>query len=295
MGDPTGETNDGALGLDFDRRLKLQFRGSAITSDAGLLAYRELDDVLALTTIGGERLADARTGKNSRHLLVGLLRQSVFGRLAGYEDVNDAERLRRDPAMRWVVGDRAITGSAASASQMGPLHESALSVRHLGRSMNGLRAGMSAPPVIAAARVAAGVTSLTCQEPTFTGPLPNRRSPRRGWAQRGDANVSVADRVQLRPAAWARFCWCASGGGVTSARDSVGAIRFQRWRGIGTTGFRHCCALAGAFRSNCAATPTGLGAWCSRICNRVGSSILGVRPTCGCGLEGIAARFQTPS
>ena len=52
-------------------------------------------------------------------VLVGLLRQSVFGRLAGYEDVNDAERLRRDPAMRWVVGDRAITGCAASASQMG--------------------------------------------------------------------------------------------------------------------------------------------------------------------------------
>jgi hypothetical protein len=59
---------------------------------------------------------------------------------------------------------------------MGSLHESALSVRHLGRSMNGLRAGMSAPPLMAAARVAAGVTSLTCQEPRFTGPLPNRRS-----------------------------------------------------------------------------------------------------------------------
>jgi hypothetical protein len=61
-------------------------------------------------------------------------------------------------------------------THMGSLHESALSVRHLGRSMNGLRAGMSAPPLMAAARVAAGVTSLTCQEPTFTGPLPNRRS-----------------------------------------------------------------------------------------------------------------------
>ena len=48
-----------------------------------------------------------------------MLRQSAFGRLAGYEDVNDAERLCRDPAMRWVVGDPAITGSAASASQMG--------------------------------------------------------------------------------------------------------------------------------------------------------------------------------
>jgi hypothetical protein len=59
-----------------------------------------------------------RTGKNGRHRLAGLLRQSVFGRLAGYEDVNDAERLCRDPAMRWVVGDRAIAKFAASASQM---------------------------------------------------------------------------------------------------------------------------------------------------------------------------------
>ena len=119
MADPTGEADRGALRLDFDRRLMLQFRGSVITSDGGLLAYRELDDALSLTDTGADALADARTGKNGRHLLVGLLRQSVFGRLAGYEDVNDADRLCRDPAMRWVVGDRAITGSAASASQMG--------------------------------------------------------------------------------------------------------------------------------------------------------------------------------
>ena len=59
------------------------------------------------------------SGKNRQHLLVGLLRQSVFGRLAGYEDVNDAERLCRDPAMRWVVGGRAPMGQAASTSQMG--------------------------------------------------------------------------------------------------------------------------------------------------------------------------------
>src|SRR6202040_3709131 len=110
MADPAGEADGGALRLDFDRRVMLRFHGSAITSDGGLLAYRELDDVHALTTSGGKRLAEARTGRNRRHLLVGLLRQSVFGRLAGYEDVNDAERLCRDPAMRWVVGGGAPMG-----------------------------------------------------------------------------------------------------------------------------------------------------------------------------------------
>jgi hypothetical protein len=119
MGDQAGEADNSGLRLDFNRRLLLQFRGSTITSDAGLLAYRELDDTLSLTDTGAGTLADARTGKNGRHRLAGLLRQSVFGRLAGYEDVNDADRLCRDPAMRWVVGDQAIAGSAASASQMG--------------------------------------------------------------------------------------------------------------------------------------------------------------------------------
>jgi hypothetical protein len=72
-----------------------------------------------LTALAGELLADGRTGKSGRHALVGMLRQSVFGRLAGYEDVNDAERLRHDPAMRWIVGGKAAQGCAASPSKMG--------------------------------------------------------------------------------------------------------------------------------------------------------------------------------
>jgi Transposase DDE domain group 1 len=116
---PTGESESDVVRLDFNRRLMLQFCGSVVTSDAGLLAYRELDDALGLTEMAGETLADARTGRNGRNALVGLLRQSVFGRLAGYEDVNDAERLRHDPTMRWIVGGTAAHSNAASPSQMG--------------------------------------------------------------------------------------------------------------------------------------------------------------------------------
>jgi hypothetical protein len=90
MTDPAGESENEPLRLDFDRRLKLEFHGSRITTDAGLLAYRELDDALGLTDMVGDGLVDPRTGKNGRHALTGLFRQSVFGRLGGYEDVNDA-------------------------------------------------------------------------------------------------------------------------------------------------------------------------------------------------------------
>ena len=116
---PAGDSRKLPLRVDFDRRLKLEFLGSKITSDAGLLAYRELDDVLGLTDLAGAALSDLRRGKNTRHLLTGLLRQSVFGRLAGYEDVNDAERLSRDPAMRAIVDRKGLDRRAASTSQMG--------------------------------------------------------------------------------------------------------------------------------------------------------------------------------
>jgi hypothetical protein len=86
MANAAGESKDEILKLDFDSLLMLQFRGSVVTSDAGLLAYRELDAALGLTAMAGETLADGRTRKNGRHALVRLLRQSVFGRLAGYEE-----------------------------------------------------------------------------------------------------------------------------------------------------------------------------------------------------------------
>src|SRR3954468_3484627 len=119
MDGASGEEDTAALRVTFDRRLKLEFHGMKVTSDGGLLACRELDDALGLSETAGAVLADTRTGQNSRHKLIAQLRQSVFGRLAGYEDVNDADRLAHDPAMRWVVGGAAVTGQAASTSQMG--------------------------------------------------------------------------------------------------------------------------------------------------------------------------------
>src|SRR3954464_13401650 len=100
MDGAAGEESDAALRVTFDPRLKLEFHGSRVTSDAGLLPVRDLDDALGLTDLAGEVLADPRTGQNSRHTLIAQLRQSVFGQLAGYEDVNDADQLGRDPACR---------------------------------------------------------------------------------------------------------------------------------------------------------------------------------------------------
>ena len=72
MADPTGEADNGVLRLDFDRRLRLEFRGSTITSDAGLLPYRELDDASDPTDTAADRLTDVLTGENGRHRLSGM-------------------------------------------------------------------------------------------------------------------------------------------------------------------------------------------------------------------------------
>ena len=119
MDHPEGAGLQRADRVDFDPRVRLEFRGTQLSSDGGLLVMRELDDALGLSNLASVALCDNRPGKNTVHRLDGLFRQSVFGRLAGYEDVNDADRLALDPVMRQVVGGRAVDAQAASASQMG--------------------------------------------------------------------------------------------------------------------------------------------------------------------------------
>jgi len=119
MDHPEGADLQRADRVDFDRRVRLEFNGTQLSSDGGLLIMRELDEALGLSDLASAALRDTRTGKNSIHQLDGLFRQSVFGRLAGYEDVNDAVRLALDPVMRQVVGGRAVDAQAASVTQMG--------------------------------------------------------------------------------------------------------------------------------------------------------------------------------
>jgi hypothetical protein len=105
---PMDEASKDTLRLDFDSKLKLEFHGSKVTSDGGLLAYREIDNAFGLTSIVSSELRDVRTGKNTQHGLATLLRQSIYSRVAGYYDTNDAERLALDPAMQHVAGGRAL-------------------------------------------------------------------------------------------------------------------------------------------------------------------------------------------
>jgi hypothetical protein len=101
-----GETENRPFQLSFNSALKVDFQGSRVTSDGGLVLVRELDERLGFGELIARHLADSR-GKNTQLPLADLLRQSVYSRLAGYEDLNDAARLSRDPTFR-LIGSRKI-------------------------------------------------------------------------------------------------------------------------------------------------------------------------------------------
>ena len=121
-----GEKFQESLKLQFDKRLKLEFQGARITSDAGLLVFRELDEALGLTETAPNYLRDSRGGRNVRRELAPLLRQPVYSRLEGYEDTNDADKLARDAAMPAVVGSRAVEKRAAGTNTLSRFETEAL-------------------------------------------------------------------------------------------------------------------------------------------------------------------------
>ena len=112
-----GDKQNRPFQLSFNGLLKIDFQGSRITSDGGLVLVRELDERLGLSELIGEHLTDHR-GPNSRLPLADLFRQSVYSRLAGYEDVNDAERLSQDPTFRLIGSEKIWERGAALTSRL---------------------------------------------------------------------------------------------------------------------------------------------------------------------------------
>ncbi len=112
-----GERQGQPFRLSFNGRLRVDFQGGRVTSDGGLLLVRELDERLGFGELIQRHLTDDRA-KNTQLPLTDLVRQSVYSRLAGYEDVNDAERLSQDPAFRLIGSEKVLERGAALTSRL---------------------------------------------------------------------------------------------------------------------------------------------------------------------------------
>ncbi len=112
-----GETQEQPFQLSFNSSLKVDFQGSRVTSDNGLVLVRELDERLGLGELIAGHLTDSR-GKNTQLPLADLLRQSVYSRLAGYEDLNDAALLSQDPTFRLIKSRKIWERGAALTSRL---------------------------------------------------------------------------------------------------------------------------------------------------------------------------------
>jgi len=111
-----GEAENQPFQLSFNPMLKVEFQGSRVTSDGGLILVRELDERLGFSALIAQHLTDPR-GTNMQFPLADLVRQSVYRRLAGYEDVNDAERLSQDPTFRLIGSEQLWERGAALTSR----------------------------------------------------------------------------------------------------------------------------------------------------------------------------------
>ena len=113
-----GEKQTKPFQLSFNGSLKVDFQGSHVTSDGGLILVRELDERLGLGELIDEHLSDSRQGTNKQFTLADLLRQSIYSRLAGYEDLNDAVRVSADPTFRLIGSQKIWDRGAALTSTL---------------------------------------------------------------------------------------------------------------------------------------------------------------------------------
>ncbi|MBM3798398.1 MAG: IS1380 family transposase, partial [Acidobacteria bacterium] len=108
-----GDKQNQPFQLSCNGLLKIDCQGLRVTYDGGLILVRELDERLGFGDLIAQHLTDSRRGKNTQLPLADLLRQSVYSRIAGYEDVNDAERLSQDPTFRLIGSEKTWERGAA--------------------------------------------------------------------------------------------------------------------------------------------------------------------------------------
>jgi hypothetical protein len=113
-----GEIQNQPFQLSFNASLKVDFQGSRVTSDGGLILVRELDERLGFGELIEQHLTDSRRGKNTQFPFADLLRQSVYSRLAGYEDLNDAQKLSQDLTFRLIGSEKLWDRGAALTSRL---------------------------------------------------------------------------------------------------------------------------------------------------------------------------------
>src|SRR5262245_17327463 len=144
---PVGDADSGPIRLSFNPQLRIEFRGATVTSYAGLALPRELDERLGLSALIERHLTDPRTGRNSQFPLRDLLPQSIYSRLAGYEDTNDAERLAEDPTFRMLASRERRETSVALTSTLHWFETAVLTEEHNYQGLTRLNADLVQHPV----------------------------------------------------------------------------------------------------------------------------------------------------
>ena len=116
-----GESRKEIIRPDFNRAIMIDFQGATISSDTGFILLREVDDRFRIIDPMKDCLEDLRSPTHTRHSMVQMVRQRVYQIAAGYEDCNDADYLRIDPALRLALGKDHQAG--ASQSMLSPFGE----------------------------------------------------------------------------------------------------------------------------------------------------------------------------
>ena len=109
-----GEAQKEAIRPHFNRSIFIDFSGAKITSDMGFLLMREVDQRFGIIESRCSQLVDNRSASHKKHTFEQMIRQRVYQMAAGYEDCNDADYLRIDPAMRLALDNGQQYGASQS-------------------------------------------------------------------------------------------------------------------------------------------------------------------------------------